>query len=76
MIDVQALSRADRHSNGSFKVDIATDGAISHVVTAKKNRNQAKSMPSLLGAPGFKLYSKIAPCHLSETMGIIIIESS
>ncbi len=38
VIDVQALSRADRHSNGSFKVDIATDGAISHVLTAKKEQ--------------------------------------
>lgn len=35
-------------------------------------------MPSLLGELGFCLeynrYSKIAPCHLSVTMGIIIIE--
>jgi len=35
-LDVQALTRADRHSNGSFKVDIATDGAISHVLAVKK----------------------------------------
>jgi topoisomerase IV subunit A len=35
-LDVQALTRADRHSNGSFKVDIATDGAISHVFAVKK----------------------------------------
>ncbi|MDD1370914.1 DNA gyrase subunit A, partial [Bacillus sp. MHSD17] len=39
VIDVQALTRADRHSNGSFKVDIATDGQISHVLTAKKEQN-------------------------------------
>lgn len=38
VIDVHALTRADRHSNGSFKVDIATDGAISHVLTAKKEQ--------------------------------------
>ncbi len=36
IIDVKGLTRADRHSNGSFKVDIATDGAISHVVKKKK----------------------------------------
>jgi len=36
IIDVKGLTRADRHSNGSFKVDIARDGAISHVMKKKK----------------------------------------
>jgi len=36
ILDVQALTRADRHSNGSFKVDISTDGAISKVFAVKK----------------------------------------
>ena len=38
VLDVQALTRADRHSNGSFKVDIASDGAISHVLIEKKEK--------------------------------------
>ncbi|CAM5199207.1 DNA topoisomerase 4 subunit A OS=Lysinibacillus sphaericus OX=1421 GN=parC PE=3 SV=1 [Lysinibacillus sphaericus] len=36
IIDVKGLTRADRHSNGSFKIDIATDGTISHVMKMKK----------------------------------------
>lgn len=36
VLDVKALTRADRHSNGSFKVDVASDGAISHVLKEKK----------------------------------------
>lgn len=38
VLDVQALNRADRHSNGSFKVDVASDGAISHVLKEKKDK--------------------------------------
>lgn len=38
VLDVQALTRADRHSNGSFKVDIAADGAISLVLLEKKEK--------------------------------------
>ncbi|GLC89041.1 DNA topoisomerase IV subunit A [Lysinibacillus piscis] len=38
LLDVQALSRADRLSNGSFKIDITADGAISYVLTVKKEQ--------------------------------------
>ncbi len=42
VLDVQALTRADRHSNGSFKVDVAADGPISHVQIAKKEPADVK----------------------------------
>lgn len=38
VLDIQSLTRADRHSNGSFKVDVASDGAISHVLKEKKEK--------------------------------------
>ncbi|KOS68492.1 DNA gyrase subunit A [Lysinibacillus contaminans] len=38
VLDVQTLNRADRHSNGSFKVDVASDGAILHVLKEKKEK--------------------------------------
>lgn len=35
IILVDSLPRSDRHSNGSFKVDIQVDGALAHVWTTK-----------------------------------------
>ena len=40
VLAIQALNRADRHSNGSFKVDVASDGAISHVLIEKINKDK------------------------------------
>lgn len=39
IIDVHAMSRADRHSNGSLKIDTSTDGALTHVWTTVKTTN-------------------------------------